>query len=72
MCIIIIVLLNTNCRPRYSVTKNVNPKLFVIPCKNIGGLHIYNVAIIVTSKWLFIQVLIIDDNISSQVVDKRR
>ena len=36
---ILIVLLNTNCKLRYSVTNtNVNPTLFLMPCKLLWGI----------------------------------
>jgi len=48
------ILLNTNCKPWYNVaTLNVNPKLFVIPCKFFGRILIYSVAITVTYQVLF-------------------
>jgi hypothetical protein len=53
-----------------SPTVNVNPTLFVIPCKYSRGLLIYTVAIIVTYQVIFIQFSIIHNNISSQVADK--
>jgi hypothetical protein len=48
------------------------PILFVIPCKLAGGLQTNYVANTVTYQVIFHPNSIIHNNISSQVVDKRR
>ena len=51
-----------------SPTLNVNPTLFVITCKKIGGIHIFTkLQLLSIIEWFFIRLLIIHDNISSQV-----
>ena len=55
-----------------SPTLDVNPTSFVIPCKFFGDNRFIVLQILSLSKWFFIQFSIIHDNISLQVVDKRR
>ena len=70
---ILIVVLNTNCKPWYCVTiLIVNQTFFVIPCTIFGGmidLHCCNYYHLRSE--FSSQMLIIHDNISSQVDDKR-
>ena len=58
-----------------SPTQNVNPTLFVDPCEFLffgGGDDKFTVLQLPSLiKWFLIQILIIHDNVSSQVVDKR-
>jgi len=53
-------------------TLYVNPTLFSIPCRFIGGLEICNVAVIVTYQVIVHPKSITHEDISSQVADKRR
>jgi hypothetical protein len=70
---ILIVLLNTNVKCSIvSPTLNINPTLFVIPCNFILGYSFTTLQLLSLTKQIFIQISIIHDNISSQVVDKRR
>ena len=67
-------MLNIFCKPQYGVT-NIKfwPHVIVIPCEFLGGiveLQCCNDCHL--PSHLFIQISIIRDNISSQVVDKRR
>jgi hypothetical protein len=53
---ILIVLLNTNCKPQYIATKtklDVNSTLSIIPGNFWGALQISSVAIIVTYQVIF-------------------
>ena len=55
-----------------SPTLNVNPTLFVIPCKFFGDYRFKVLQLLSLTKWVFIYISIIHDNISSQAADKRR
>jgi hypothetical protein len=55
-----------------SPTLNVNPTLFVVPCKFMGDNRIIVLQSLSLVKQFLIQNSIIYDNISSQVGDKRR
>ena len=54
---------------------HVNPTFIVNPCNFLGGLVDYGFSVLQLLsliKWFFIQISIIHENISSQVVDRRR
>ena len=53
-------------------TLNVNPTLFVIPCKNFGHSRFTVLQLLSLTKWFCIQISIIHDNISSQVAHKEK
>ena len=56
-----------------SPTLDVNLALFVIPWKKLGDYRFIVLRILLSlTKWFFIQISIIHDNISSQDVDERR
>ena len=55
-----------------SPTLNVNPTLLVIPCNILGDYRVTMLQSLSLTKRFLIQISIIHDKISSQVVDKRR
>ena len=64
---ILIVLLTTNCKPQFSVTKMLTQHYLSLLVKKIGVMQLLPL-----TKWFFIQISIIHDNVSSQVPDNRR
>jgi hypothetical protein len=66
---------NSECLAQYSIVNHglvpstlyVNPTLFSIPCRFIGGLEICNVAVIVTYQVIVHPKSITHEDISSQV-----
>ena len=69
---VLIILLNTNCKPSIvTLTLNVNPTLFVIPCNFLGDYGFPFLQCMSLTKWFFIQISTFHMSISSQVADER-
>ena len=78
MSLILIILIHANCKPRYSVTNTIYNPTFLVKINRGEWLYIYRIIDIQCcnychSRSVFpIQISIIHDNISSQVVDKQK